>query len=67
MSRSPELGFGDVRPCGSSRWWRRLADAAGIAVLHTVPRVLVFIALAGWLDTFVGLLRSLVATNAPRV
>jgi len=37
----------------------RLADATGIRVLHTVPRVFVFIALAAWLVTFAGLLRSL--------
>ncbi len=44
----------------------RLADAAGLSVLHTVPRVFVFIALAAWLVTFAGMLRSL-ATNARSV
>lgn len=49
----------------------RLADATGISLLHIVPRFFIFFALAAWLVTFVGLLRSLVAlstrTNAPRV
>lgn len=39
----------------------RLADATGIGMLHLVPRVFVFIALAAWLVTFGGLLRSLIA------
>lgn len=38
----------------------RLADAAGMALLHVVPRGFVWIALAAWLLTFAGLLRSLV-------
>src|SRR5436190_1674148 len=37
----------------------RLANVAGIPLLHTVPRVFVYIALAAWLVTFVGLIRSL--------
>ena len=37
----------------------RLANVAGIPLLHTVPRVFVWIALAAWLVTFAGLLRSL--------
>lgn len=42
----------------------RLADAARIPLLHVVPRVFVFIALAAWLVTFVGLLRSLVTVRS---
>ncbi|HEX6640867.1 MAG TPA: tellurite resistance/C4-dicarboxylate transporter family protein, partial [Thermoanaerobaculia bacterium] len=38
----------------------RLADAASLPVLHAVPRVFVFVALAAWLMTFAGLLRSIV-------
>jgi tellurite resistance protein TehA-like permease len=44
----------------------RLADAAGIAVLHVIPRVFVFIALAAWLVTFAGLLRSVGGTLRAR-
>ena len=40
----------------------RLADVAGIAVLHVIPRIFVVIALAAWLMTFVGLLRSVGGT-----
>ena len=38
----------------------RLAEVTGIDVLGRVPRAFVFIALAAWLVTFVGLLRTLV-------
>jgi len=37
----------------------RLADAAAIPLLHAVPRVFVWIALAAWLVTFVGLVRHM--------
>jgi tellurite resistance protein TehA-like permease len=36
----------------------RLADAAGVELLHVVPRVFVFIALAAWSVTFIGLVRG---------
>jgi tellurite resistance protein TehA-like permease len=44
----------------------RLADAAGIAVLHTIPRVFIYIALGAWLVTFIGLVRSVTATLRTR-
>lgn len=44
----------------------RLADAAGIPALHQIPRVFVFIALAAWAVTFVGLVRSLMPSSRDR-
>jgi tellurite resistance protein TehA-like permease len=43
----------------------RLADAAALPLLHVVPRLFVFIALAAWLVTFTGLLRSLAGVARP--
>jgi tellurite resistance protein TehA-like permease len=37
----------------------RLADAAALPMLYVIPRVFVVIALAAWLTTFAGLVRSL--------
>src|ERR1041385_6080619 len=37
----------------------RLANVAGIPLLHAVPRVFVWIALAAWLVTFAGLMRRM--------
>jgi tellurite resistance protein TehA-like permease len=38
----------------------RLADAAGLPALHAIPRVFVFIALAAWIATFLGMVATLV-------
>jgi tellurite resistance protein TehA-like permease len=42
----------------------RLEQVSGMSMLHVIPRVFVYIALAAWLVTFVGLVRSLVQRKA---
>lgn len=39
----------------------RLANATAFPLLHTIPRLFIVIALAAWLTTFLGMLRSFVA------
>jgi tellurite resistance protein TehA-like permease len=43
----------------------RLADAAGIPLLHVIPPVFAAIALAAWSLTFIGLLRALIRLVGP--
>jgi hypothetical protein len=39
----------------------RLAEAMGMNFLYWIPRIFLYIALAAWLATFLGLLHALVA------
>jgi tellurite resistance protein TehA-like permease len=40
----------------------QLASATGLTFLYVIPRVFVYIALAVWLTTFIGFVRTLVST-----
>jgi tellurite resistance protein TehA-like permease len=42
----------------------RLAEVTGVTMLEVIPRVFVFIAMAAWLITFFGLVKSFVRRKA---